>query len=418
MIVALSIFLLLVAAVSIYKWQRADKYRIARFPHPPVFQYTIDKPDSSDNSLILLSPYKLSRWIDGQLLIIDKTGRIHYQKNFKGAPFCFRQWNINGHTRYTFLIDDSHVFHIPKISLAAGYAVVLDDKLNIIKEIRLLPYADLTTANHHGLDLHDLILLSDDHYIIGTVVQKQVNNVPARLNPAKELVVDVPIIQEVNQGRVVWQWDASRFPELYEASILDNNFSDTASKLDYLHINSFTLDPKDSNLVCSFRHTNQIIKISRKSGEILWKLGGTNSDFPLSTEQVFLGQHSVTFADDNQTLLIFDNGDSTKRKQTRILEMQLDEKNKHINNCEIFNIPEPFSLYMGSVAKKGDIYFIAGGTGNYLLEINKRTGKKLFEMHCNLALYRAYTIPVNTAIPEAIDQQCKLLKDSAEISHK
>ena len=96
--------------------------------------------------------------------------------------------------------------------------------------------------------------------------------------------------------------------------------------------------------------------------------------------------------DNNETLLLFDNGDSATRQQSRGLEFKLDERRKTVRGFKAYNIPEPFSQYMGSVDKIGDDYFIAGGSGNYLLEVNSVTGAKKFELKDSLALYRAYMV--------------------------
>ena len=376
--------------------------RIIESKKVPTFRYIIDKPKKSKNEFLLLTPYKLSRWKDGQLLVMDTEGKIYFQKNTKGAAICFRRWDIGGRVYYTYLLDDEHVYHIPKISMAAGKVVLTNAALQTIKEIRLLPYKDITITKNEGLDLHDFILLSESHYIAMAVYEKAVHNIPAALNPMPGIKVDAPVIQEVEDGKVVWQWDASNYPELYSSSKDDNNFSDTGAKHDYLHINSISIDPHDSNLICSFRHSSQVVKISRKNGDIIWKLGGMNSDFKLQPNQVFLNQHHATVM--GNTLMVFDNGDSARRKSSRIVEFVLDEKGKAVDSFKELILPEPFSLYMGSVEKQGDSYIIAGGTGNYLLEINPNTKEKYFEMHCNLAMYRAYRVNDIDSIPRTIEQ--------------
>ena len=400
----LAIALLTILFFGIRHYRYVSKRR--KVLQPPTFIYKITHRDTTKKSFLLITPYQLSRWHDGQLLIMDRSGKVYFQRNVKGAPFCFRQWNLGGHRRYTYIVDDHKVFHIPYIGMAAGNVVILDSAMQEIKQIHLLPYNDIIINKNEGLDLHDFILLADEHYIAMAIYQKKVNNIPFELHPKPNIRVDVPIIQEVNNGKVVWQWDASNYSELYTASEEDNNFADTASKLDYLHINSIFIDPRDNNLICSFRQSNQIIKIDRKNGTILWKLGGRNSDFVLTPNQVFLKQHHATLTDSNNTLLIFDNGDTSRRRSSRIVEFQLDEDKKVVKNFKAFNIPEAFSLFMGSVEKRGDNYFIAGGTGNYLLEINSKTNEKVFEMLGNLALYRVYEVNDISGIPLSIDQPC------------
>jgi hypothetical protein len=49
---------------------------------------------------------------------------------------------------------------------------------------------------------------------------------------------------------------------------------------------------------------------------------------------------------------------------------------------------------MGSVQKMGSRYFIGGGSGNYVLEIDYTTGEKILELKstANVATYRAYKL--------------------------
>ena len=108
--------------------------------------------------------------------------------------------------------------------------------------------------------------------------------------------------------------------------------------------------------------------------------------------------------------MVFDNGDTSKRRYSRVVEFKLDEKKRTVIDFSSFNIPEPFSLFMGAAEKHGDNYFISGGTGNYLLEVNRKTNTKIFEMHCNLALYRAYQEQEINGVKYSTDQ-LSIIKD-------
>jgi hypothetical protein len=176
----------------------------------------------------------------------------------------------------------------------------------------------------------------------------------------------------------------------YANTVEGNIFSDSVTGQDYMHMNSMFIDPRDGNLICSMRNQDQVIKISRQTGAVIWRLGGKNSDFTLSPEQVFLRQHHATLVDNNQTLLIFDDGEATQRPLSRIVEFKLDEARKTVTGFTSFIIPEPFTEAMGSVQKMGDEYFIGGGTANYMLEVNYVTGKKIMEFKGTESTYRAF----------------------------
>jgi hypothetical protein len=263
--------------------------------------------------------------------------------------------------------------------------------MNEIKQVHLLPYDKIVIDNRQDLDLHDFIMFDEDHFLTMAAYEKNVKNIPDSLKPSPYIKVAAPVFQEIQGGKVIWQWDATDYPELYAASKIKNKYADTTVTQDYLHINAFSIDPKDSNIVVSFRNTDQIIKISKKTGEILWRLGGNKSDFAMTEEQKFLRQHDAKFVD-KYTMMLLDNGDSGLRQYSRVLEYKLDEKNHKILGFNQFKIDEPFAAYMGYVEKRGDSYFIAGGSGNYVTEVNYKTGKKSFELIGNLSSYRAYRV--------------------------
>ena len=218
---------------------------------------------------------------------------------------------------------------VKNIRMLVGYGVLLDSALNEIKKIRLIPHNDIVLNHRQGLDLHDIILLSEHHYFTMAYYEKQVSNIPDSVKHAAGVKILAPMIQEVINDKVVWQWDGSNYPEFYATGADVNNFTDTLHTQDYLHMNAMFLDPRDSNLILSMRKPMQVVKISRTTGEVLWRLGGKNSDFKLTDEQDFIGQHNVSLLPDG-TLLLLDNGDLTQRKSSRIVELKLDEKNRKI----------------------------------------------------------------------------------------
>ena len=57
-----------------------------------------------------------------------------------------------------------------------------------------------------------------------------------------------------------------------------------ANTWDYFHVNAITIDPTDNNLVISSRNTSACYKVDRKTGRVIWKLGGKHSDFRMGRE--------------------------------------------------------------------------------------------------------------------------------------
>jgi len=325
---------------------------------------------------------------NGTLMVLDEQGHILKKKDVGPTVDNFQRWIVNGEIQYTYAHTDPNAYKLQGVNSIGGYEVICDSNFNEIKRVSLGSYGAISNTVQGEIDGHDFILIDDSHYIIETYYEKTVNNIPDSLTSISNVKVAAPVIQEIENGNVVWQWDATNYPEFYSTSVEGNGFNDSSTIWDYMHINSMYLDPRDNNLICSFRNLNQVVKINKATGAIMWRLGGKNSDFPLTSDQFFLRQHCVTLTDNNQTLLIFDNGEISQRPSTRILEFSLNETSHSINSFKAFPIAEPFTQYTGSVQKRGDTYFIGGGTANYSLEINYTTGEKLFELKQTENSYR------------------------------
>jgi arylsulfate sulfotransferase len=363
--------------------------------------YTINSGGSSAPAMILASPFvssvSPSQASPGLLLIMDQDGKVLQKKTTDGSAFNLNRWIINGQTRYTYFVNDVNAYRAPGLANNnTGYVVIADSNLQEIKRVNFIPNGAGPFQPGQALDAHDFILLSDDHYISMAYYAKHVDNIPAYLNPSATVQVEVPVIQEVSNGVVTWQWDASSDTSFYANSVEGNNYADSVNPQDYMHMNGMYIDPKDNGLICSFRTQDQIIKLNRQTGAVVWRLGGKNSDFALFSDQQFLRQHNPTLTDSNSTLLLFDDGEINLRAESRILEFKLDELNKKVTGFKSYTIPEPFSQFMGSVQKMGDEYFIGGGTANYMLEVNYTTGQKVKEFLGTEPTYRAYRYPTGT----------------------
>lgn len=346
----------------------------------------------SRQAQILYAPYT-SGTHTGNLVITDTAGNVLWQQlGLPGLAFNFQKWEVNGTTRYTYLQEDPAGFQIPGYtSTVTGYQVVMDTGFNIIDKVYFIPNGNNNDAAQILIDGHDFVYLGDNHYIVMAYYYKHVTNIPAALSPSSTGVfVVAPVIEEIKNGVVVWSWDATDYDELYACAEEGNDYSNAGSVQDYLHINSMFIDPKDNNLICSFRNANLILKLNRKTGDIVWRLGGPNSDFKLSEDQQFLRQHHATLTDNGQTLLLLDNGFAATRAYSRILEFQLDEAGKTIKSFKYFNVPDKFIQYMGSVQKFDGSYFISGGFSNYILQANATNSAITFKLPLSQATYRAF----------------------------
>ena len=83
---------------------------------------------------------------------------------------------------------------------------------------------------------------------------------------------------DIKTGRVLFEWHSIDHVQLVESYY--HLPRDPGRIFDYFHVNSIEID-HDGNLLVSARNTHTIYKISRRTGKILWRLGGKRSDFTL-----------------------------------------------------------------------------------------------------------------------------------------
>jgi hypothetical protein len=128
---------------------------------------------------------------------------------------------------------------------------------------------------------------------------------------------------DIRTGRVLFEWHSVGHVRLVESYY--HLPRDPDGLYDYFHINSIEID-NDGNFLVSARNTHTVYKISRRTGAILWRLGGKRSDFTLGRGARFAWQHDARRLPDGN-LTLFDNSAGPQvRKQSRGLVLHLDLK--------------------------------------------------------------------------------------------
>ena len=226
--------------------------------------------------------------------------------------------------------------------------------------------------------------------IIGTA------NKPANLTsvggPRNGTVID-QVVQEINiaTGRVRWQWDVDRHLS-WNASYQDRPGS---APWDFTHMNSVQQLP-NGNLLVSVRNTWGVYEISKRTGRILWELGGKHSSFKMGPGTRFEWQHDARMHRDG-TITLFDDGSDgvhTSERQSRALRIRLDYKDHRATLVHAFtNHPPLLSDSQGNVQVLPDgNTFVDWGEQPYFTEFSKNGGRQLFTVHFRSPLqsYRGY----------------------------
>lgn len=283
-------------------------------------------------------------------------------------------------------------------SLTECKQVIMDKNYQIVKEIygTLDENGDFTKT---ALDSHEFLLFDENHYITLSYVPTYVNNVPRELTGREgfQTLVLAALIQEVKDGKVIFEWNSTDYPEFYAMSVEGNKYDFSKGVwCDYVHVNSIDVCPNDNNLVISMRNTDSIVEINRVTGKIEWILGGKMDMFRLTVDQKTARQHFAKFTE-NGTLTVFDNSTNymvTEKSEyegngtgyPRVVEYELDEDELRLKGFNSYNYKVQQSEIMGSATKLSENEFIIGWGGGVsapckmlFSEIDFKNQKVLFE---------------------------------------
>jgi outer membrane protein assembly factor BamB len=126
-------------------------------------------------------------------------------------------------------------------------------------------------------------------------------------------------------------------------------------KGDMDHPNSLDFD-SDGNIVVSWRSLGAITKLDASTGEVLWQLDGTKSDFTIDGDPLngFSGQHFARMLPDEH-ILLYDNGTGHDPNVSRPVEYALDTESKTATMVWDYMSPDKiYTTYMGSAQRLPD----------------------------------------------------------------
>jgi hypothetical protein len=250
--------------------------------------------------------------------------------------------------------------------------------------------AQVHAGNGYLGDLHEF-LLTDQGTALFTAYGEAAGTYPGSGRRGKYFY---GVVQEVDvaSGKVLFQWRSDQHVGLAESYYPAP--AGAANTWDYFHVNAITVDPTDNNLIISSRNTCACYKVDRKSGRVIWKLGGKHSDFHMGPGSRFYFQHDVELHPGG-VMTIFDNeaGPPKKASQSRGLVLQIDESKKTARVVKRFHHkPAVLSEALGSVQPldKGHT-FMGWGTSSYFTEYGPG-GAVLFDGHLTPGTlsYRAF----------------------------
>jgi len=257
-----------------------------------------------------------------------------------------------------------------------GEYVIFDDSYHEI--------ARFTAANGFNGDHHEFLISPQDTALIS--IYDMVPQDLSSFDGPKNGAAVQGIVQELNiqTGEVLFEWHSLDHVGLDETYVTPAE--DHYTGIDYFHLNSIDVD-HDNNLLLSARETSTVYKIERKSGEIIWRLGGKKSDFEMGPGATFAFQHDARRLPDgtisifDNGSLIFENGTPEAVEESRAIVLDLDEERMRASLVSQYTHPEKqYADAAGNtqVLENGNV-FVGWGRALAISEFSE-DGKLLFDL--------------------------------------
>lgn len=233
-----------------------------------------------------------------------------------------------GHTVFYRLVPKASDFKLHPNGLMSYFGdnkfMIMDSAFRIVDSVGCV--------NGIETDNHDFVILPNGNYLlIGTKSREaDLSMYPIfmkkKLPGSKKAKLKYGIVQELDKNKnLIYQWDSEPFFRIEDA---DKTYLNDTTTLDVTHFNSVDEDIS-GNILLSARYSNDIIKVNKSDGTVIWRLGGRYNNFKFVNDSMpFSGQHDARWLS-NGHLTLFDNGYGieTVKHNARALEYALDETN-------------------------------------------------------------------------------------------
>jgi len=257
----------------------------------------------------------------GHLLILDNDlTPLFYKKVLNGSIFDFKLQR-NGKLTYNIVSSSSSV---------CSFGI---DNHGIVDKQYVAPPG-------FDLDIHDLQVMADSTYYIFGRDYVTIDMSQYVLGGDTAAILTAQTIHHMDANNVeIWRWNSLDHYDILDVA----DFIDlTAHTIDWTHCNSIDVDP-DGNLIISTKNFNEVTKISRQTGEIIWRLGGERNQFQfINDNRGFGGQHDARVLS-NGNIALFDNGLFLIPEYSSYVEYEIDEQNytatlirRYSHNCSIY----------------------------------------------------------------------------------
>ena len=254
--------------------------------------------------------------------------------------------------------------------------------------------------NGYVADNHDFMALSNGNYVLISYDEQPyaIDTIIAGGDP-NAIVIGL-VIQEIDSNHnVLFEWKSWDHFHITDNTYM--NYASMNSPYDFIHANAIDID-FDGHFLISCRGLDEITKIHRTTGEIIWRWGGSQNDFTFINDYPFTHQHSIRSLGENRYIL-FDNGNHSSQYTggnniSRAVEYLLDTN--AMTAEKVWEFIHPDSLYCPSISgvqrlENGNTLITFGnlqwmGKGSIITEVDPNN-QIVFQLECDNGgnIYRA-----------------------------
>lgn len=345
--------------------------------HPMKIKVNAYKPGTS-SGLIFLAPYGFSTdAIYGQpgSLIVDNEGNPLWFRPLDSPNLMntdFRVQELFGEPVLTFwqgsLATPPAYTNAPGGSSEPGSCYfILDNTYRLIKKV--------SARKGYTPDIHEFLLTPQN-----TALFLSTKAVPMDLTPyggPQDGYVQDFAIQEIDlqTDELLFFWNALQHIPLSDSYEPASNAVLSDNIWDAYHLNSIGLTDRKAGIIVSSRSTWTIYKINKPRGNIIWRLGGKQSDFAIDSDATFSWQHDARFLPNNIISLFDDNSSSStpSNPPSHGLMVQLDFQHKTASLYRsYFHDPNVTSASQGNLQSlPNGNKFIGWGQSPYISEFEE-----------------------------------------------
>jgi Arylsulfotransferase (ASST) len=282
--------------------------------YAPFMNITLHEDDRVVPGYIFIGAYQTFQ--EGPY-IYDSRGNLVYSgfaATGRGPSHVFHVCTINGTDNLCYVTGAQNSGYI------RGYGVVMDDTFTVVTSVK-------SGGGVANFDEHEFNVVDDGRNVLMTLYDPQQYDLTDwDISTGQGWIMNCYFQKlELGTNRLLFEWSALDHVSITETTVAPNSTEVSGDGLnptlpwDWFHINSVDQNA-DGDYLVSGRHVSTIYKISGQDGHVIWRLGGSMSDFHFPPGLNFSFQHDARWREENATttiLSLFDNGSNGYNQTSR-----------------------------------------------------------------------------------------------------